>query len=193
MEAKTILLTGFMPFGSNETNPSWEAVDALPETVGANRIEKLLLPVEYGRAAALAYAKAVELHADAVLCVGLAAGRSHITPEAIGVNVRDASIPDNAGFYPHGEPVFPDGPAAYFSTLPVRRITEAIRSAGVPAALSYTAGTYVCNDLLYALLHRFSGTPTRVAFIHVPPVAENGWKLSDTVRALTAAIGALDD
>lgn len=190
MEMKTLLITGFMPFGSNETNPSWEAVEALSGTIGDRRIEKCLLPVEYGRAAELAYQKALEFHADAVLCVGLAASRSAVTPEAIGVNVRDAAIPDNAGFFPHGEPIVKNGPAAYFSTLPVRRMTDAIRAAGVPAALSYTAGTYVCNDLLYTLLHRFSGTQTRVAFIHVPPVSQAGLPLSQIIRALSAAISA---
>ena len=188
METKTILLTGFMPFGSNETNPSWEAVDALPASIGAWRIEKLRLPVEYGRAADLAYRAATDLKADAVLCAGLAANRTAVTPEAIGINVRDALIPDNAGFFPLGGPIEPDGPAAYFSTMPVREMAKAIRSEGVPAILSYTAGTYVCNDLLYTLLHRFRNTDTRVAFIHVPPVSENGLSLSDLTRALTAAI-----
>lgn len=188
METKTILVTGFMPFGSNETNPSWDAVDALPSRIGAWRVEKLLLPVEYGRAARLAYEKALALSADAVLCVGLAANRSVVTPEAVGINVRDAVIPDNAGLIRHGEPIDPDGPAAYFSTLPVQKMTEAIRAADVPAALSYTAGTYVCNDLLYTLLHRFSGAETRVAFIHVPPVSDKGLPLTRIVRALTAAI-----
>lgn len=189
MEPKTLLITGFEPFGDEQTNPSWEAVKALPDRIGAWTLRSLLLPVEFGRAAALAIETAKEVHADAILCVGLAAGRDAVTPEAVGVNVRDASIPDNAGFRPEGEPVVSDGPAAYFSTLPVRRITEAIRSANVPAKLSYTAGTYVCNDLLYTLLHHFSGTDVRVAFVHIP--LERTLPLSDSIRALTAAIEAI--
>lgn len=189
MEAKTLLITGFMPFGSNETNPSWEAVRALPARIGSWSLVPLLLPVEYGRAAALAAKKALSVNADAILCVGLAANRSAITPEAIGVNVRDAAIPDNAGFFPHGAPVEPDGPAAYFSTLPVRSMVDAIRRENLPASLSYTAGTYVCNDLLYTLLHRFRQTETRVAFIHVP--CETAVPLDGVVRALNAAILSL--
>ena len=189
MEPKTLLITGFEPFGSEDRNPSWEAVDALPERIGAWTLHKLLLPVEFGRAAALAVQAAEKCHPDAILCVGLAAGRTAVTPEAIGVNVCDASIPDNAGVQPMGEPIAKDGPAAYFSTLPVRKMTEAIANAGIPAKLSYTAGTYVCNDLLYSLLHRFSGTQTRVAFIHIP--LEKDLPLDRSIRALFAAIEAI--
>ena len=189
MEPKTLLVTGFMPFGSETRNPSWEAVDALPNRIGAWTLHKRLLPVEFDRAAALAKASAAECGADAILSVGLAAGRTAVTPEAIGVNVRDASVPDNAGRRPEGEPIDPNGPAAYFSTLPVREMMRAIASAGVPAKLSYTAGTYVCNDLLYTLLHCFSGTSVRVAFVHIP--LEKDLSLSDSVRALTAAIEAI--
>ena len=189
MESKTLLVTGFMPFGNEHRNPSWEAVNALPDRVGGWRIEKLLLPVEFGRAADLAARAAGECHADAILCVGLAAGRTAVTPEAIGVNVRDASIPDNAGQKPAGGPIDPQGPAAYFSTLPVRDMTAAIAEEGIPAALSYTAGTYVCNDLLYTLLHRFSGTDTRVAFVHIP--LEKNLPLESSIRALEAAVRAI--
>ena len=112
MEPKTLLITGFEPFGSEDRNPSWEAVDALPERIGAWTLHKLLLPVEFGRAAALAVQAAEKCHPDAILCVGLAAGRTAVTPEAIGVNVCDASIPDNAGVQPMGEPIAKDGPAA---------------------------------------------------------------------------------
>jgi Pyrrolidone-carboxylate peptidase (N-terminal pyroglutamyl peptidase) len=189
METKTLLLTGFAPFGTETRNPSWEAVNALPERIGDYSVVKRLLPVEFSNAACLAIDEAEACRADAILCVGLAAGRTEVTPEAIGVNVRDASIPDNAGFRPLGEPIMPDGPAAYFSTLSVRKMTEAIRAAGVPARLSYTAGTYVCNDLLYTLLHRFSGTQTRAAFIHVP--LEKDLPLEQSIRALSAAIEAI--
>lgn len=189
MEPKTLLITGFEPFGSEDRNPSWEAVKALPERIGDRKLIKLLLPVEFGRAAGLAVKAADECHADAVLSVGLAGGRTAVTPEAVGVNVRDAAIPDNAGLMPAGDPIEPDGPAAYFSTLPVREMTAAIAAAGVPARLSYTAGTYVCNDVLYSLLHRFSGTAVRAAFVHIP--SEKDLALQESIRALCAAIGTL--
>ncbi len=189
MEPKTLLITGFEPFGTEDRNPSWEAVNALPACIGDRTLTKLLLPVEFGHAAELALQAAADCRADAILCVGLAAGRTAVTPEAVGLNVRDASIPDNAGYQPAGEPIQADGPAAIFSTLPVRSMVEAIRSAGIPAKLSYTAGTYVCNDLLYTLLHRFSGTPTRVAFVHIP--LEKDLPLTDSIAALTAAIGSI--
>ncbi len=189
MEPKTLLITGFEPFGAENRNPSWEAVKLLPNEIGSIRLYKLLLPVEFGHAADICAHAARKCGAEAVLCVGLAAGRTAVTPETIGVNVRDASIPDNAGQKPQGTPVVPDGPAAYFSTLPVRNMTEAIRVLNIPAKLSYSAGTYVCNDLLYSLLHRFSGTETRIAFVHIP--LEKDLPLFDSVRALTAAIGAL--
>ena len=190
MEPEALLITGFMPFGGDPVNPSWEAVKALPDRIGGFSLHKLLLPVEFGCAADLAYAEAQAIRASAVLCVGLAAGRTAVTPEAIGINIRDARIPDNAGVAPKGEPIEPDAPAAYFSTLPVRGMVEAIRSCGVPSALSYTAGTYVCNDLLYTLLHRFANIGTRAAFIHVPAISEQ-FPLTALCRALEAAIEAI--
>ncbi len=186
MEPKKLLITGFMPFGGEAKNPSWEAVNALPEQIGGWKLIKLLLPVEFGKAARLAIEAAEACHADAILSVGLAAGRTAVTPELVGVNVRDASIPDNAGQKCSGEPIKPDGPAAYFSTLPVRTMTKAIADADVPAKLSYSAGAYVCNDLLYTLLDHFSGTETRAAFVHIP--LERDLPISDSILALTKAI-----
>lgn len=189
MESKTLLITGFEPFGAEVSNPSWEAVKRLPDRVGAYRVERRLLPVEFGQAAALAIDTADRVQPDVILCVGLAASRAAITPEAIGVNVRDASIPDNAGSRPEGDPIDANGPAAIFSTLPVRKMVEAIKTVGIPAQLSYSAGTYVCNDLLYSLLRRFDGTRTRVAFIHIPLASV--LPVEASVRALCAAIEAL--
>ena len=189
MEPKKLLVTGFMPFGGEARNPSWEAVNALPDRIGEWNLCKLLLPVEFGTAARLAIETVEACHADAVLSVGLAAGRTAVTPEFVGVNVRDASIADNAGQKFNGEAIRADGPAAYFSTLPVRAMTEAIAAAGIPAKLSYSAGAYVCNDLLYTLLDRFSGTETRAAFVHIP--LEKDLPLESSVRALTAAIEAI--
>ena len=179
MEQKKLLITGFDPFGGGNVNPSWEAVRLLPEQVGEYKLYKLAIPTVFGEAAQLVLAEAEKLLPDAV------------TPERIAVNIRDARIPDNRGFQPAGDRVAPEGPAAYFSTLPVVRMAQAIRQAGIPAAVSNTAGTFVCNDVLYTLLHRFDGTAVRAGFIHVPYLPSQGnpnMELSDTVKALTAAI-----
>ena len=190
----TILITGFEPFGGQSVNPSWEAVSALPERLGASRLEKLRLPVEYGEAARRVLVKARELSPQVILCVGQAGGRDSVTPEVIGINLREASIPDNAGAAPAGTPIDPDGPDGIFSTLPVREMAEAIRARGIPALLSYSAGAYVCNDLLYTLLNRFRGTDTRVGFIHVPYIPSQGTPCLPQERltqALAAAIEVL--
>ena len=190
----TILITGFEPFGGQSVNPSWEAVSALPERIGAYRLEKLRLPVEYGEAARRVLVKARELSPQVILCVGQAGGRDSVTPEVIGINLREASIPDNAGAAPAGTPIDPDGPDGIFSTLPVREMAEAIRARGIPALLSYSAGAYVCNELLYTLLNRFRGTDTRVGFIHVPYIPSQGTPCLPQERlpqALAAAIEVL--
>ena len=192
-----LLLTGFEPFAGGTVNPSWEAVKRLDDTVGRFTIEKLLLPVTFGGAARTVIARLEELRPDAILCVGQAGGRAAVTPELVAINLREASVPDNDGFMPAGEPVVPGGPAAYFSTLPVRKMTAAIREAGIPAALSLSAGAFVCNDVLYALLHRFNGTETKIAFVHLPFLPEQAGEdkpsltLDEMTRALRAAIGVL--
>lgn len=194
MEQKKLLITGFDPFGGGNVNPSWEAVKLLPEQVGEYQIHKLAIPTIFGTAAEMILAKAEQLHPDVIISVGLAGGRDAVTPERIAVNIRDARIPDNQGFQPSGDRVAPEGPAAYFSTLPVKRMAQCIRQAGIPATVSNTAGTFVCNDVLYTLLHRFDGTSTRAGFIHVPYLPSQGTPnlpLEDTVKALTAAIEAL--
>lgn len=167
---KTILVTGFEPFGGEKINPSWEAVRRLPETLGGFAVEKLELPVEFHRCAQLAEAKALAVQAAAVVCVGQAGGRPNMTVERVGINLMDARIPDNGGYQPTEEPIVQQGPAAYFSTLPVGKMLEAMRAAGVPAQASLSAGAYVCNDLLYELLHRLGGRGIHipVGFVHVP-------------------------
>lgn len=189
-----LLITGFAPFGGQTVNPSWEAVQALPDAIGPWQLTKRCLPVIFGQAAAMALAEAERIRADAVLSIGQAGGRSAVTPEMVGINLRHAAMPDQAGSCPQDAPVVPDGPAAYFSTLPVRRMAQAVQAADVPALVSYSAGAYVCNDLLYLLLHRFSGTGVRAGFIHVPYLPEQGspsLPLDDLIRALTAAIRAM--
>lgn len=184
-----LLITGFEPFGGDAVNPSWEAVRALPGKIGSHQIYKLQLPVVFGQAAELAIAEAERLHADAVLAVGLAGGRKAVTPEVVGINLRDAGIPDNAGLQPHDDPIVPDAPAAYFSTLPVRAMKDAILAADIPAALSYSAGVYVCNDVMYSLLYHFAGTQVKCGFMHVPYLPDMGTP-SMPLEKITAAIEA---
>ena len=194
---KKLLITGFDPFGGERINPSWEAVRRLDDTVGDWRLHKLQIPTVFGKAGETVLAEAETLQPDAILCVGQAGGRSAVTPEAVAVNLREARIPDNAGRQPVNVPVDAAGPAAYFSTLPVREMVQAIRAAGIPAELSLSAGAFVCNDVLYTLLRRYEGSTTRVAFVHVPFLPEQAGEgkpalpLSKIVTALTAAIEVL--
>lgn len=154
---KKLLITGFAPFGGEEINPSWEAVRALPERILEYELTKLRLPVVFGEAAKIAIAEAEKIRADVVFCIGQAGGRAEVCPELVGINLKNAPIPDNEGNQPKDEPIAEGGDAAYFSTLPVRKIADAISAAGIPARLSYSAGAYVCNELLYSLLAHFEG------------------------------------
>lgn len=192
---KTMLITAFEPFGGETINPSEKAVSLLPDTVGGCRLSKRTIPVVFGEAAACVIRAAEEIQPDVILCIGQAGGRDAVTPELVGINLRYASIPDNGGAEPKDEPIAQGGETAYFSTLPVRRIAEAIRAAGIPSRVSYSAGAYVCNDVLYTLLRKYHGTKTQVGFIHVPYTKEQGkepsMELSDIVKALTAAVTAI--
>lgn len=191
---KKLLITGFDPFNGNTENPSWLAAAALPDTIGNFVLKKVQLPTVYGVAASRVIEIAEEWKPDVIIAMGLAGGRAAVTPERVGINMRSASIADNAGQQYTDTPIFPDGPVAYFSTLPVTAMVQAIRDAGVPGQVSNTAGTYVCNDVLYTLLHRFDGTDTKVCFIHVPYLPGQGepnLPLEDTVKALVAAIEIL--
>lgn len=198
MEQKTLLITGFEPFQQETINPSWEAVALLPETIGPWRLEKLRLPVVFGKAADLAIARAQQLCPQAILAVGQAGGRGAVTPELVAINTRDAAIPDNEGNAFQGQPVVPGGGDGYFATAPVRQMVQAAAAQGIPCKLSYTAGAYVCNDLFYRLLHQYRGTGVLVDFIHVPFLpeqAKNGepsMALADMARALEVLILALE-
>lgn len=194
---KNLLITGFDPFGGEALNPSWEAVKLLPDNIGDFALTKLEIPTVFGLAAQRVLELADDLQPDVILCIGQAGGRSGVTPETVGINLRDARIADNAGCQPVDEPVVPGGPAAYFATVPVKKMVAAMTTAGFPASRSLSAGAFVCNDTLYTLLHRYEGTPVRVGFVHVPFLpsqAKEGvasMELSDIVGALTAAIGCL--
>lgn len=191
---KKLLITGFDPFGGESVNPSWEAVKLLPDTIGGYELYKLQIPTVFGLAARTVLEQAQVIQPDVIISVGQAGTRSAVTPERIGINLRDARIPDNAGCIPQDEPIAPAGPDAHFSTLPVKAMAEAIQQAQIPGAVSNTAGTFVCNDVLYTLLHHYQGTGVRCGFIHVPWLPEQGspsLTLERTVQALEAAIRAL--
>ena len=191
---KKLLITGFDPFGGETVNPSWEAVKLLPEVIGEFEVHRMEIPTVVGLAAEIVLKKAEEMHPDVILCIGQAGGRSAVTPERIGINIRSARIADNAGNQPVEEPVIFGGPDGIFSTVPVAEMAQAIREAGLPGAVSNTAGAFVCNDTLYTLLHRYAGTAVRVGFIHVPYLPQQGTpnlSLEQITQALHAAISAL--
>lgn len=190
---KKLLITGFDPFGGATVNPSWQAVSRLPDRVGEFELCKLEIPTVYDLATRVVLEKAAEFNPDVILCVGQAGGRDSITPERIGVNIRDARISDNAGNQPRGEFVAPDGPAAYFATVPVEKMVQTIEASGIKSTVSNSAGAFVCNDTLYGILHHFAGTRVRCGFIHVPYIPQQGnpsMELEQIVSGLAAAIAA---
>ena len=153
-----ILVTGFDPFGGETVNPAYEAVKLLPDSIAGAQIIKLQVPTRFALSSTVLEAAVNEHRPDAVICVGQAGGRSAITPERVAINLADASIPDNAGDQPVDEPIRKDGAPAYFTSLPVKAMVQKMRAAGIPAALSYTAGSFVCNSLMYTLLYRNRST-----------------------------------
>ena len=193
---KKLLITGFEPFGGEEINPSWEAVKALPSEINGYKLIKLCLPVVFGEVAEMVIKEAEKEKPDVILSIGQAGGRAAITPELVAINLRHAKIPDNEGNQPKDEPIIQGGEAAYLSTLPVRKIAEANNASGVPSTLSYSAGAYVCNDLLYTLLSHFKESKTKVAFIHIPYCKEQekepSMNLTSIVKGLEIAIRNID-
>ena len=169
-----ILLTGFDPFDREKVNPAFEAVKLLPDTIAGAQIVKLEVPTQFVRAGEVLEAAMAEHKPDVVICVGQAGGRAAITPEKVAINLMDGRIPDNAGYQPVDVPIRADGPAAYFATLPVKAMVQRMQDAGIPAAVSYTAGTYVCNSLMYTLLFLIDRKfpSVRGGFIHVPYAME---------------------
>src|SRR5579864_6503151 len=164
------LVTGFEPFGGDRVNPSFEALARLPRRLGALDIATAALPVAYSGALP-ALKKAIAASApDIVLCTGLAGGRAELSLERVAINIDDARIPDNEGSRPIDRPVVAGGAAAYFATLPIKAATAALREAGLPAVVSNSAGTFLCNHVFYGLLHEaaVSGARFRGGFLHVP-------------------------
>ena len=187
-----VLLTGFRPFDGARMNESWEAVRTAAPALRdrGTRVATRELPVEFGIASAALAGMVDLLRPRLIVAVGLAAGRAALTPERVAINVRDARIPDGAGQQPIDEPVVPGGPAGHFTSLPIKAMVAAAEQTGVPAEVSQTAGTYVCNDVFYALMHRLATDPaladTRGEFVHVPPA--EAVDVSATARALVAMV-----
>jgi pyroglutamyl-peptidase len=173
MTMKTVLLTGFDPFDGAAINPSWEAVRLLDGWSGDGfRVVARELPCVFGRSAEALLDAVSDVRPDVVIAVGQAGGRPEISIERIAINVDDARIPCNAGLQPVDVPIVADGPAAYFTTLPIKAMAAAIRERGIRAGVSQTAGTFVCNHVFYALMHQLRGRPVKAGFIHVPFLPE---------------------
>lgn len=176
MSTRTVLLTGFEPFEQEPINPSWEAVRALDgERIGDAVVVARQLPCVFGKAIDAMDALVASLKPDVVIAVGQAGGRTELSIERVAINVDDARIADNAGAQPIDATIAQGGPAAYFSTLPIKAIVRDMRAAGVPAMVSQTAGTFVCNHVFYGLMHTLAqrqATATRGGFVHIPYLPE---------------------
>ena len=167
---RTVLLTGFEPFGGEQVNPSWQAVSALHGMrIAGHRVVARELPVAFGASLKTLRAALREVRPSLVICVGQADGRAQLSLERVAINIDDARIADNDGRQPVDQPVVDGGPAAYFTTLPIKAMREALRAAGFPAEVSQTAGTYVCNHVFYGLMHALRARRgIRAGFIHIP-------------------------
>jgi pyroglutamyl-peptidase len=194
--AKTILVTGFEPFGGDAFNPSQAVAEALDgRVVAGRRVVGGVLPCVFGRANDELRRLLRRHRPELVVCLGLAASRGEITPERVAINLDDARIPDNAGAQPIDRPIVRGGPAAYFSTLPVKAIVAALQAAGQRASVSQTAGTFVCNHVFYGLMRALARRRgVRGGFVHLPPVATRGAgaDVAELAR-LTAAVALVLD
>ena len=198
-----ILVTGFDPFGGEEVNPAIETVKRLPDTIGGAKIIKLEIPTVCHQSLRVIDEAIAGYDPDVVLSVGQAGGRPDITVERVGINVDDCRIPDNAGNQIVDEPIYADGPAAYFVTVPIKAMVQRIRERNIPASVSNTAGTFVCNHVTYGVCHllavKYPGK--RSGFIHIPFLPQQAVDKKNMpsmsqdmmVEALTAAIEAVVD
>ena len=198
-----ILVTGFDPFGGEKVNPALEAVKSLPSVIHGAEIRWVEIPTVFYKSAEILETEIVRYQPDVVLCIGQAGGRASLTPERVAINQDDARIPDNQGNQPIDTPICLDGQAAYFSTLPIKAMVQAIKEDGLPATVSNTAGTFVCNHLMYQALYladkKFPNM--RAGFMHIPYMTEQvinkpntaSMNLVDVVKGIEAAIGAIVD
>lgn len=196
-----ILVTGFDPFGGEKINPALEAVKGLADTIKGAEIKKLEIPTVFNKSAEVVQKAIKEFQPDYVLNIGQAGGRYEISPERVAINVDDARIADNEGNQPIDAPIKEDGDAAYFTQLPVKAMVTAIKNAGIPGAVSNTAGTFVCNHIMYQVQYMIHTNFPKIkgGFIHVPYIPEQvvnkpgqpAMSLSDMTKGLTAAIEAV--
>lgn len=197
-----ILLTAFDPFGGESVNPALEAVKLVADKVGDVDVVKLEVPTVFRKSIATVAAAMEKEKPDAVLCIGQAGGRYDLTPERVAINIDDARIKDNEGNQPIDLPIFEDGEPAYFTSLPIKAMVLAIRKAGVPASVSNSAGTFVCNHLMYGVLYtiakKYPGM--KGGFMHVPFVPSQvvnrsspapSLNMKDIARGIEAALAAI--
>jgi pyroglutamyl-peptidase len=190
-----VLLTGFEPFGKATLNPSGEIV----KQISGDNIVTAILPVAYAQSAERLLALIAEHKPDVVISLGQAEGRTQITPEKVAINLDDARLADNEGVMRNDVKILEDGPDAYFSTLPIKEIVEAIKAAGVPAAVSLSAGAFLCNHISYVAQNRLKGTKVRSGFVHVPLMDEQAGEfpglptmpLDQMVKAVRAMLEVL--
>ena len=200
-----ILVTGFDPFGGEKINPALETIKRLPDTILGAQIIKLEIPTVVGKSLAKIKEAVEKENPDAVLSIGQAGGRSEITVERVGINIDDCRIPDNEGNQPIDEPVIKGGPAAYFVTVPIKAIVENIKAHNIPASISNTAGTFICNHVCYGVAHlaaarTAAGKPMKSGFIHIPflpeqvigkPALTPSMSLETIVSGITHALEAI--
>lgn len=197
---KFVLLTGFEPFAGDTVNPSMEATRCLQgKTFELNGDEVVLqavaIPTEFHRSIEILQQAIEDIHPEIVICVGQAGGRMHMTPEKIAINLDDARIPDNAGQQPIDRPIVENGPAAYWSSLPVKAMVQAMRDAGIPSSVSYSAGTYVCNHLFYGLMHLLAIQYPHIrggGFVHIPFLPEQTVQRSEPSMSLEMIVQGLE-
>lgn len=198
-----ILVTGFDPFGGEKVNPALEAVKSLPSEIHGAEVRWAEIPTVFHKSSEVLEAEIERYQPDVVLSIGQAGGRASLTPERVAINQDDARIPDNEGNQPIDTPIRTDGAAAYFSQLPIKAMVQAIKEEGLPATVSNTAGTFVCNHLMYQALYlgdkKFPNM--RAGFMHIPYMTEQvinkpntaSMNLTDIIRGIEAAIGAIVD
>ena len=193
---KTILLTGFEPFANHAANPSERIARQLDgQILDGHRVVGATLACEFGKSLRQLRSLLKAHQPQLVICLGLAENRPDITPERVAINVDDARIPDNAGHQPTGRSIVRNGPVGYWSTLPIKSIVAALRAERIPASVSQTAGTFVCNHVFYGLMHELAQSRRRVrgGFIHVPLLAtkarkQTGLTLQQLTNGITLAI-----
>ncbi|NLY09621.1 MAG: pyroglutamyl-peptidase I [Tissierellia bacterium] len=199
-----ILLTAFDPFGQETVNPALEAIKNVSSTINGAEIIKLEVPTVFSKAAELIFDKIEEINPDMILSIGQAGNSTSVDVEFVAINYAYAKLADNDGNMPTGEKLYPDGPDAFFSTLPVESMVDNIKSKGIPSNVSFTAGTFVCNDIMYRTLYYLDKHNKNIksGFIHVPfstgqvvnkPSGTASMNLDDISRAIEFAIEAMLD